>query len=126
MKTELAEIIKPEYVNFVLIGVILVFITIVITIILTIRNKTEIANFLSDVKKSLYMSEGGFSTRKMIAWFGTWTAGSLTLKFATQNNVDILLQTWLFFVAACLGMVVYGDIQKKKIDATANTAVPKE
>ena len=126
MNIELAEITKPEYINIILIVIALLAITIIITTIITLRNKEEIANFLSDIKKSLYIQDGGFSTRKMIAWFGVWTAGSLTLKHSTEGNVDTLLQTWLMFVAACLGMIVYGDIQKKKIDANSTNIENKE
>lgn len=72
--------------------------------------------FILDIYNKLLASldnhNEGFSARKLSAFIGIVTSIGISVKHSNPDNVDSLVITWLAFVAACLGMTTYQQINK--------------
>jgi hypothetical protein len=67
--------------------------------------------FFSNIVASLNTEAGGFSARKLSAFFGVvFVAGWITHKNADASNVTELVLIWLSFSMLCLGLVTIGQL----------------
>lgn len=65
----------------------------------------------SDIIASFNTQDGGYSARKLSAFFGVvFVAGWITHANANPSNVTELVLIWLCFSMLCLGLVTIGQL----------------
>lgn len=65
----------------------------------------------SDLVASFNTEPGGFSARKLSAFFAVViVAGSITHMHANPSNVEALVLIWLCFAMLCLGLITVAQL----------------
>lgn len=76
----------------------------------------------SAIFDSFHNAPGGFSARKLSAFFGGVLAAYVTFHYADSNNAVEMVVTWLCFSLLCLGIITAQQVielkQGKKPDPT--------
>lgn len=65
---------------------------------------------------SLKVGEGGFSGRKLSAFFSVILCGAITYQYIKVEYLTEVLMVWLSFALLCLGIVTIEQIIKLKHD----------
>lgn len=59
-------------------------------------------------------SDSGYMRRKLMAFFGMWTAAAMSWKYCDITTINYIVTAWLLFSLLCAGLVVMQDIIKLK------------
>jgi len=101
-------------------------IAVVISILGTLGLLVKGVKFFHGLIDSLTTEQGGYSARKIVAYFGVIMAGILSVKHTNHENADSIITTWLVFVSVCLGIVTASQLIQLKLGSSSSAPSDKD